>query len=73
MKSKNIQTKINSKSIKEAQDEINTILEKLEKNDVNVEGYADDYKKLIQLNNHIDSLFKKRFRNISKTIKKIKK
>ncbi len=73
MKSKNIQTKINSKSIKEAQDEINTILEKLEKNDVNLEGYADDYKKLIQLNNHIDSLFKKRFRNISKTIKKIKK
>tara|TARA_B100000686_G_C16193584_1_gene667059 strand:- start:154 stop:375 length:222 start_codon:yes stop_codon:yes gene_type:complete len=73
MKSKNIQTKINSKSIKEAQDEINTILEKLEKNDVNVEGYADDYKKLIQLNNHIDSLFKKRFRNISKTMKKIKK
>ena len=48
MKSKNIQTKINSKSIKEAQDEINTILEKLEKNDVNLEGYADDYKKLIQ-------------------------
>tara|TARA_Y100001970_G_scaffold293678_1_gene442326 strand:+ start:4060 stop:4281 length:222 start_codon:yes stop_codon:yes gene_type:complete len=73
MKSKNIQTKINSKSIKEAQDEINTILEKLEKNDVNLEGYADDYKKLIQLNNHIDSLFKKRFRNISKTMKKIKK
>tara|TARA_Y100001936_G_C15436387_1_gene341983 strand:+ start:162 stop:383 length:222 start_codon:yes stop_codon:yes gene_type:complete len=73
MKSKNIQTKINSKSIKEAQDEINTILEKLEKNDVNVEGYADDYKKLIQLNNHIDSLFKKKFRNISKTMKKIKK
>ena len=73
MKSKNIQTKIKIKSIKEAQDEINTILEKLKKNDVNLEGYADDYKKLIQLNNHIDSLFKKRFRNISKTMKKIKK
>ena len=73
MKSKNIPADIKSKSIKDAREEIDNILNKLEKNEVNLESSVEDYKRLIKLNNQIDVLFKKRFNEISTLIKKIKK
>ena len=73
MKSKNILAKIKSKSIKETKEEINDILNKLEKKDTDLEGFTDDYRKLLKLNNHMDTLFKKKFKEISTLTKKIKK
>ena len=73
MKNENIPAEVKSKSLKEAQDEINNILNKLESKDVDLAGSLDDYKRLIQLNKHIDLLFKKKVREISSTAKKIKK
>ena len=59
MKAENIPADIKSKSLKEARDEINDILNKLESKDTNLASSIEDYKRLIQLNNHIDVLFKK--------------
>jgi len=73
MKSKNILADIKSKSIKEAKEEINDILDKLEKNDANLNSSMEDYQRLIQLNNHVDDLFKKKFKEISLMNRKIKK
>ena len=73
MKNENIPAEVKSKSLKEAQDEINDILNKLESKEVDLAGSLDDYKRLIQLNKHIDLLFKKKVREISSTTKKIKK
>ena len=72
MKNENIPAEVKSKSLKEAREEINDILNKLERKDVNLESSIDDYKRLIQLNNHIDILFKKKVKEIS-SIKKEKK
>ena len=65
MKLENIPADIKSKSLKEARDEIDTILSKLESQDVNLDDSKNDYQRLIQLNNHIDGLFKKKFKEIS--------
>ncbi len=65
MKIENIPADIKSKSLKEAKEEINEILDKLENQEVNLEDYQSDYKRLVQLNQHIDGLFKKRFKEIS--------
>ena len=73
MKNENIPAEVKSKSLKEARDEINDILNKLESKEVDLAGSLDDYKRLIQLNKHIDLLFKKKVREISSTAKKIKK
>ena len=73
MKNENIPADVKSKSLKEARDEINDILNKLESKDADLAGSIDDYKRLIQLNNHIDALFKKKVREISSTTAKIKK
>ena len=73
MKNENIPADVKSKSLKEARDEINDILNKLESKDVNLANSIDDYKRLIQLNNHIDLLFKKKVKEISLITKKIKK
>ena len=73
MKNENIPADIKSKSLKEVRDEINDILNKLESQDVDLGDSLDDYKRLIQLNNHIDSLFKKKVKEISSTTKAIKK
>ncbi len=70
MKNKNIQADVKSKSLKEAKKEINDILTKLEKKDVNLGDSIEDYQKLIQLNNHVDTLFKKRVKEISGLNKK---
>ena len=56
MKSKNIPADIKSKSLKEARDEINDILTKLESKDTDLANSIDDYKRLIQLNKYIDLL-----------------
>ena len=73
MKNENIPAKVKSKSLKEARDEINDILNKLESKDVDLAGSIEEYKRLIQLNNHIDKLFKKKIREISSVSQEIKK
>ena len=70
MKSKNIPGDIKSKSIKEAKEEISDILEKLEKKDTDLSLSIDDYQRLIQLNNHVNSLFNNKVKEISKIGKK---
>jgi|TARA_B110000438_G_scaffold246013_1_gene247362 exonuclease VII small subunit len=69
MKSKNIPADIKSKSIKEAKEEIDAILSKLEKNDDGFESFSGDYQRLIKLNNHVDFLFKNRAKEISSASK----
>ena len=73
MKNENIPAEVKSKSLKEARDEINDILNKLESRDADLSGSIEDYKRLIHLNNHIDALFKKRVKEISSFTKEIKK
>ena len=73
MKNENIPAQVKSKSLKEARDEINDILNKLESKEADLADSLNDYKRLIQLNKHIDLLFKKKVKEISLTTKKIKK
>ena len=72
MKNENIPADVKSKSLKEARDEINDILNKLESKDTDLSASMEDYKRLIHLNNYIDKLFKKKVREISEIKKKIK-
>ena len=65
MKIENIPADIKSKSLKEAKDEINEILSKLENQEGNLENYQRDYLRLVQLNKYVDELFKKKFKEIS--------
>ena len=64
MKIENIPADIKSKSLKEAKDEINEILSKLENQEGNLEDYQRDYLRLVQLNKYVDELFKKKFKEI---------
>ena len=73
MKNENIPANIKSKSLKEAKDEISEILNKLEGKDVDLTSSIDDYQRLIKLNKYIDSLFKKKVKEISLISKNIKK
>ena len=73
MKNENIPAEIKSKSLKEARHEIDEILNKLEDKDVDLASSMSDYQRLLQLNKHIDSLFKKKVKNISSMSKDIKK
>ena len=73
MKNENIPADVKSKSLKEARDEINDILNKLESKETNLASSIDDYKRLIQLNNHIDFLFKRKVKEISSITKNEKK
>ena len=66
MKNENIPADIKSKSLKEAKDEINTILAKLENQKTNLDESMTDYHRLIELNKHVDDLFKKKIKEISK-------
>ena len=66
MKNENIPADVKSKSLKEAKEEINDILNKLESKETDLPSSIDDYKRLIQLNNHIDKLFKRKVKEISK-------
>jgi len=73
MSDENILENTKSKSIKEIKEEINQILEKLENQETNLSESINDYARLIVLNKRIDSLFKKRVKEISIIGKKIKK
>jgi len=73
MKNENIPADIKSKSLKEAREEITNILVKLESKDTDLSRSLNDYKRLIQLNKHIDLLFKKKVKEISNIQKSIKK
>ena len=66
MKSKNIPADIKLKSVKEAQNEIKEIITKLENTDTNLEESIDKYNRMMQLNNHIQELFKKKLIEIKK-------
>ena len=63
MKDKNLPDDIKSKSLSELTQEINNIIEQLEK-EKNLENSLEDYQKLIKLNNIIE----KKFQNSSKKI-----
>ena len=65
MKNENIPADIKSKSLKEAKEEIDELLGKLESQDANLSNFQDDYQRLIQLNKHIENLFKKKSKEIS--------
>tara|TARA_B100000073_G_C23409210_1_gene442514 strand:- start:10 stop:243 length:234 start_codon:yes stop_codon:yes gene_type:complete len=73
MKNENILASIKSKSLKQAKDEINEILNKLERKDIDLSDYLDDYQRLLQLNKHIDTLFKAKVKKISSIKKQNKK
>ena len=73
MKNENIPADIKSKSLKDARIEINQILNKLEGKDIDLTSSINDYQRLIQLNKHIDSLFKKKVKEISLITQKEKK
>ena len=65
MKNENITADIKSKSLKEAKEEIDEILSKLERLDVNLSNFSNDYQRLIQLNKHIESIFRKKSKAIT--------
>ena len=67
MKSKNIPVDIRAKSIKEAQNEIKQIIEKLENKEANLEDSIEQYNRMIQLNYHIQDQFKKKASEINQT------
>ena len=67
MKSKNIPADIRKKSIKEAQNEIKYIIETLENTKTNLEGSIEKYNRMMQLNYHIQDLFKIKPNEIKKS------
>ena len=74
MKSKNIPVDISAKSIKEAQNEIKRIIEKLENTETNLEDSIEQYNRMIQLNYHIQNQFKQKSNEIKQfTLNKNKK
>ena len=74
MKSKNIPVDIGTKSIKEAQNEIKQIIEKLENTKINLEDSIEQYNRMIQLNYHIQDQFRKKANEIKQpTLDKNKK
>ena len=66
MKFKNIPADIKSKSLKEAREEIDLILTKLESQKYDLNNTESEYKRLINLNKHVENLFKEKFKEISK-------
>ena len=73
MKNENIPAEVKSKSLKEARDEINDILNKLESKDVDLASSIEDYQRLIYLNKQVNQLFKKKVKSISTKNQKLKK
>ena len=65
MKFENIPADIKSKSLKEAKNEIELILARLEDKNLSLNDNQEEYKRLIYLNKHMENLFKKRFKDIS--------
>ena len=78
MKLKNIPADIRTKSIKEAQNEIKEIIEKLENTQTNLEDSQKQYNRMMQLNYHIQNEFRQKANEIrqstlAKNIKKLPK
>ena len=67
MKIENIPADIKSKSLKEARNEINEILIKLESENLDLSNAKNTFRRLIQLNKHIENLFKMKSKEISKS------
>jgi len=67
MKSKNIPADIRAKSIKEAQNEIKEIIEKLESAETNLEDSIEQYDRMIQLNYHIQDQFRQKANEIKQS------
>ena len=65
MKIENIPADIKSKSLKEARDEIDEILIKLENEKEDFKALEKEYKRLIILNKHVENLFKIKSKEIS--------
>jgi len=66
MKIENIPADIKSKSLKEARDEINEILTQLESKNFDLINIENTYKRLMNLNKHVENLFKIKSREITK-------
>ena len=64
MKFENIPADIKSKSLKEAKNEIDLILTRLEDKNLNLNDNLEEYKRLLYLNKHVENLFKKKFKDI---------
>ena len=65
MKTENIPADIKSKSLKEARDEIDEILVKLESKNFDLSNLENDYKRLINLNKHVQALFKRKSKELT--------
>ena len=65
MKFENIPADIKSKSLKEARDEINEIIVKLESQNLDFNNVEKAYKRLINLNKHVENLFKIKSKELS--------
>ncbi len=65
MKIENIPADIKSKSLKEARDEIDEILLKLEGQNLDFNAIDETYKRLMNLNKHVENLFKIKTKEIS--------
>ena len=68
MKEKNLPDDNDSKSIEKLTQEINVIIEKLEKQE-DLKNSLNDYQELIKLNNIIEKKFQKKSKNISQNVK----
>ena len=68
MKDKNLPDDNNSKSLEELTQEVNSIIEELEKKE-DIKNSLDDYQKLIQLNHIIEKKFQKKSKSISQNMK----
>ena len=68
MKEKNLPDDNNSKSLEELTREVNSIIEKLEKQK-DIKNSLDDYQKLIKLNNIVEKKFQRKSKNISQNMK----
>ena len=67
MKSKNIPADIRTKSIKEAQNEIKGIINKLENTETNLQDSIEEYNRMIQLNYHIQDQFRQKANEIKQS------
>ena len=67
MKIENIPADIKSKSLKEARDEINEILADLETKNLDLSNAENTYKRLLNLNKHVENLFRMKSKQISKS------
>ena len=68
MKEKNLPDDNDSKSIEKLTQEINVIIDKLEKQE-DLKNSLNDYQELIRLNNIIEKKFQKKSKNIKQDIK----